>query len=50
MRDITGTFSVCWKEGWFRILCERQREGGREAGDSEMAGTMVSGARMKRRS
>lgn len=35
-----------WKGGWFRLLYERQREGEREAGDSEMAGSMVSGVRL----
>lgn len=35
-----------WKGGWFRLLYGRRREGEREAGDSEIAGTMVSGVRL----
>lgn len=36
----------CAERGWFRLLYERQSEGEREAGDCEMAGTTVSGARL----
>lgn len=34
------------KRGWFGLLCEIQEEGEREAGDLEMAETMVSGVRL----
>lgn len=44
VRQISNKYTVCGKgDGSGFCMRDRGREGGREAGDSEMAGTMVSG-------